>query len=126
MILMANKTATIMNTIITILIGLSLSTSFAVASGPIKNSTFLILPFSEPNTTVKKNDLQKEGFRVIKTVPSEQVFYVQSELPAFFAKKLRNQLKKRVKLSTIEAQENTITKPSVNSPELLKLFFNFI
>ena len=111
---------------LTLLLGIILF-SLAAWAGPSSNSEYFICHFSDTITQSEINELSKQGFQVVEETENHRVIYVKAKPSAYFSTVLKSKMEKIVQVDqhgnhTIILEEEIIDE----SPDFLRLFFNFI
>ena len=124
MILFIGKT-NIMKTTFTLIIALLVNlTIWAGATEP--KTTYFICHFTETVSSTNMKDLKKQGFEVIETTNDPHVVYVKSESISEFTNQLKSQMKELIQIETNGDRIYIKESRTTDSPDFLKLFFNFI
>tara|TARA_R110002050_G_scaffold109799_4_gene221544 strand:- start:51082 stop:51429 length:348 start_codon:yes stop_codon:yes gene_type:complete len=115
-----------MKTIFTLLVSITLLSISVAASGPKKVTEYFICHFTDSITSTHLTELEKEGFQVFETNSHQRVIYVKAKDQAEFTTHLKTQMRKLIKVTPNGEEVNLIRTGVENSPQFLKLFFNFI
>lgn len=113
-----------MKSVFAFLIGISLF-SLNAFSDP-SNSEFFICKFNESITDFELNELKQEGFQVFETNTSNHVVYVKGNTNAVFSTNLKSKMNELIKVDKNGNRVYILETVTEESPEFLKLFFNFI
>ena len=114
-----------MKTTFTLIIALLVNlTIWAGATEP--KTTYYICHFTETVSSTHMNELKKQGFEVIETAYDKHVVYVKSETFTEFTNQLKSQMKELIQVDTNGDRIYIKESSSTDSPDFLKLFFNFI
>lgn len=120
-----------MKSILTLIIG-TIAISFASLAAPDNNSIdnttseYFICKFENAVTDFELNELKQQGFEVVDSESNENIVYVTAAPQAQFSTEIKSKMKE---LIMVDRNGNrTYIKETVteDSPEFLKLFFNFI
>ena len=113
-----------MKSAFTLFIGISLF-SLNAFSDPY-DSEYFICRFNQAITAFELNELKQEGFQVFETTTSNHVVYVKAKSDAVFSTKLKAKMNELIKVDKNGNRVYIVETVTEESPEFLKLFFNFI
>ena len=117
-----------MKAIFSLLLGFVAFGINALASEPAKTTEYFICHFNEEVTKTELTALAHQGFKVMVKDSTTTVIYVTSKTPkASFSIDLKNKMDKLIKVDQSGERYQLKTRiEDQNSPEFMKLFFNFI
>lgn len=101
--------------------------SLVTLAGPPTDSEYYICQFSNSVTQLELNEFVKQGFQIVHKKNDNQVVYVKAKPNANFSVLLKSKMEKIIQVDqhgnhTIILEEEIIDE----SPEFLRLFFNFM
>jgi len=106
---------------------IALFTSLTIWAGNTSTSPdYFICHFNDTITKTELLELKKEGFEVFNTKTDKHVVYVKAKSNSVFSKKLKSQMKELIRVDKNGNRVYIIEDVTEDSPEFLKLFFNFI
>ena len=100
--------------------------SLAALADPSTNSEYFICNFNKTITAFELNELKEQGFEVFETNNNKHVVYVKAKSNAIFSKNLKAKMKELIKVDKNGNRIYIVETVTEDSPEFLKLFFNFI
>ena len=115
-----------MKSAFTLLIGIILYSLNVSATSTSKTTVYFICNFSSTVTTCEINQLKQQGFQVFETNTNQHVVYVKTDSEAMFTNNLKAKMKELIKVDSQGNRIHLIEEDQNNSPDFLKLFFNFI
>ena len=114
-----------MKTFFTLVIGITLLGVSSFATGSKKSTEYFICHFTDTISSVEVSELNELGFLIFNTDKKNHVLYVKGKQQCKFPAQLKDKMKKLVKVDQHGNRINLVEN-AYHSPELLKLFFNFI
>ncbi len=115
-----------MKSLFTLLISL-LASSITFASGPSNSSAYFICHFNETVTSSELNELKQQGFQVFEKDSTSNVVYVKAKKSnSMFSEQLKDKMKELIMVDQNGNKIYMVETVREDSPEFLKLFFNFI
>jgi hypothetical protein len=104
-----------------------LAASFIYAEGSSNNSEYFICRFNETVTTSELNELKQQGFQVFEKDSTANVVYVKAKKSnPIFTEQLKEKMKELIMVDENGNKIYMVETVKEDSPEFLKLFFNFI
>ena len=104
-----------------------LASSFLFAEGTSDNSEYFICHFNETVTSSELNELKQQGFQVFEKDTTAHVVYVKAKKSnPIFTEQLKGKMKELIMVDQNGNKIYMVETVSEDSPEFLKLFFNFI
>lgn len=120
-----------MKTIFTLITGI-LAISIAAFAGPnantntTTNSEYFICHFNNTVTEFELNELEQQGFQIFESETDSSIVYVKAKPSAVFSTDLKSKMKELILVDKKGNRTYIIETVTEDSPEFLKLFFNFI
>jgi len=115
-----------MKSTLSLFIGIVLYSLNAIAEPSTTKTEYFICNFHSTVTSCEINQLQNQGFEVFITNNNQHVVYVKSNSDAIFSKVLKSKMKELIRIDNQGQRIQILETEPEDSPDFLKLFFNFI
>ena len=108
-----------------ILLIISITTSLATLAGP--NSTeYFICNFTDTISYTEISELKNNGFEIFESDKDKHTVYVKAEYNSNFTILLKSKMKEIIMVDSNGNRVSILETVTEESPEFLKVFFNFI
>ena len=104
------------------------STSMLFSGGIVNGkgfSEYFICKFNDSISKLDIEELKSQGFLIVEKDNNQKMVYVKSKDQKEFSAKLKSRMKEVIKVDK-NGNETVIVRTKNNSPEFVKLIFNFI
>lgn len=101
--------------------------SMSAIAGSSDKSEYFICHFNETVTKFELNELKQEGFQVFENDSTANIVYVKAKKnQAQFSNQLKEKMRELILVDKNGNRTYIVETVTEDSPEFLKLFFNFI
>ena len=114
-----------MKTTITIIIGLLISLSVWAKSNEMSTAYF-ICHFEKVVSEKDMEQLKSQGFEIFQINSKDHIVYVKPQSNSIFSKELKSNMTQLISVDKNGNRTYLIESITNESPEFIKLFFNFI
>ena len=90
------------------------------------NSEYFICHFNNTVTEFERDELKQQGFQIFESESDSNTVYVKARPSAVFSTDLKSKMKELILVDKKGTRTYIIETGTEDSPDFLKLFFNFI